>query len=208
MFMTLAEVRSTAELGLSLAEWIAADQAGERCFPHEFMYRILRSGKLEYQIDPVNSWLLAAAEKNLPMFVPGWEDSTLGNMYVGHCISGGVKNVHTVRTGIEYMMALADWYLASQNRSAMSGPSAFSKLPVASREISRFASCRCCIRICSVRTCHFGDISARPAIQPRVTVVIPGPFPMRKSHGASWASIPRNSLSKATLPLSLHSCLP
>ena len=44
------------------------------------------------------------------MFVPGWEDSTLGNMYAGHCISGDVKNVHTVRTGIEYMMALADWY--------------------------------------------------------------------------------------------------
>jgi hypothetical protein len=52
----------------------------------------------------------AAAEKNLPMFVPGWEDSTLGNMYAGHCISRDVKNVHTVRTGIEYMMVLADWY--------------------------------------------------------------------------------------------------
>ncbi len=93
-----------------LAEWEAADQAGERYFPHEFMYRILKSGKLEYQIDPKNSWLLAAAEKNLPMFVPGWEDSTLGNMYSGHCISGHVKNVHTVRTGIEYMIALAEWY--------------------------------------------------------------------------------------------------
>jgi len=93
-----------------LAEWEAADQAGERYFPHEFMYRILRSGNLEYQIDPANSWLLAAAEKNLPMFVPGWEDSTLGNMFAGHCISGDVKNVHTVRTGIEYMIELAAWY--------------------------------------------------------------------------------------------------
>ena len=46
----------------------------------------------------------------LPMIVPGWEDSTLGNMYAGHCISGDVKNVHTVRTGIEYMIRLADWY--------------------------------------------------------------------------------------------------
>jgi deoxyhypusine synthase len=44
------------------------------------------------------------------MFVPGWEDSTLGNMYTGHCISGDVKNVHTVRTGIEYMIELADYY--------------------------------------------------------------------------------------------------
>lgn len=93
-----------------LAEWIAADQAGERYFPHEFMYRILLKGELETQIDPANSWLLAAAQKNLPMFVPGWEDSTLGNMFTGHCISGDVKNVHTVRTGIETMMALAAWY--------------------------------------------------------------------------------------------------
>src|SRR5690606_29015941 len=65
-----------------LDDWVRADQAGERYFPHEFMYRLLRSGKLEphYQIDPRNSWLLAACEKNLRMFVPGWEDSTLGNI--------------------------------------------------------------------------------------------------------------------------------
>jgi deoxyhypusine synthase len=95
-----------------LKEWVSADQAGERHFPHEFMYKILCSGALEksYQIDPKNSWLLAAAKKNLPMFVPGWEDATLGNMYAGHCISGDVKKVHTVRAGIEYMMELAEWY--------------------------------------------------------------------------------------------------
>ncbi|MCC5869934.1 MAG: deoxyhypusine synthase family protein [Gammaproteobacteria bacterium] len=95
-----------------LEEWTAADQAGEAYFPHEFMYRILRSGKLEqhYQIDPKDSWLLAACEKNLPIIVPGWEDSTLGNIFASHCITGEIKRVHTVRTGIEYMMMLADWY--------------------------------------------------------------------------------------------------
>jgi deoxyhypusine synthase len=95
-----------------LEEWVKADKAGEHYFPHEFMYKILLSGKLKgsYQIDPKDSWLMAAAQKNLPMFVPGWEDATLGNMYAGHCISGDVKNVHTVRTGIEYMMLLAEWY--------------------------------------------------------------------------------------------------
>jgi deoxyhypusine synthase len=95
-----------------LKEWVRADQTGERFFPHQFMYKILLSGDLKasYQIDPKDSWLLAAAEKNLPIFVPGWEDSTLGNMFAGHCISGDVKNIHTVRTGIEYMMELAEWY--------------------------------------------------------------------------------------------------
>ncbi|HYO79265.1 MAG TPA: deoxyhypusine synthase family protein, partial [Thermoanaerobaculia bacterium] len=95
-----------------LKHWVEKDQQGKRLFPHEFMYEILRDGSIAdyYQIDPKNSWMVAAAEKNLPMFVPGWEDSTLGNMYAGHCISGDVKNVHTVRTGIEYMMALAEYY--------------------------------------------------------------------------------------------------
>ena len=93
-------------------EWMTADRAGERYFPHEFFYRILRSGKLEkyYQIDPKDSWLMAACEKDLPIFVPGWEDSTTGNVYAAHCIAGHIKNIHTVRTGIEYMMMLADWY--------------------------------------------------------------------------------------------------
>ncbi len=95
-----------------LEEWMDADAKEERYFPHEFMYRVIRSGKLEkyYQIDPKDSWMIAAAGKNLPIIVPGWEDATLGNMYAGHCISGDVKNVHTVRTGIEYMMMLAEWY--------------------------------------------------------------------------------------------------
>lgn len=95
-----------------LKEWMAADQKGEHYFPHEFFYKILQSPELQksFQIDVKNSWLYAAMERNLPIFVPGWEDSTLANMYAGHCISGDVKKVHTVRTGIEYMMELAGWY--------------------------------------------------------------------------------------------------
>jgi deoxyhypusine synthase len=93
-------------------EWRAAEAAGERLFPHEFLYRIILSGRLRdsYQIDPADSWLVAAAEKNLPMVVPGWEDATLGNMYAGHVLKGDLGNVHTVRSGIEYMTFLADWY--------------------------------------------------------------------------------------------------
>jgi deoxyhypusine synthase len=92
--------------------WTAAEAAGERYFPHEFMYQVLKNGSLadHYQIDVKDSWMYAAMEKNLPMVVPGWEDSTMGNMYAGHCITGQIENVHTVRTGIEYMAMLADWY--------------------------------------------------------------------------------------------------
>jgi deoxyhypusine synthase len=95
-----------------LKEWLSADEQGRRHFPHEFLYRVLLSGALEpfFEIDPKDSWLLAAAQANLPMFVPGWEDSTLGNVYAAHCLAKKFKSVHTVKTGIEYMMWLANWY--------------------------------------------------------------------------------------------------
>ena len=97
-----------------LEEWLAADARGERYFPHEFLYRVLRSKVLEpfYEIDPRDSWLLAASEADLPIFVPGWEDSTLGNVYAAHCLSGKLTSPHVVRSGIEYMVELANWYRA------------------------------------------------------------------------------------------------
>jgi deoxyhypusine synthase len=103
--------------------WEKADQAGKSYFPHEFFYQILLSGELEqyYQIDPKNSWMLEAAKKNLPIFVPGWEDSTLGNIYAGHVISGDIKNVHTMKTGIQYMMELADWYTETAKEESTMG---------------------------------------------------------------------------------------
>ena len=98
--------------GAIIEEWKNADAAGKQFFPHEYFYRIIKSGKLKkyYQIDPKDSWMVAASKKNLSIFVPGWEDSTLGNIYASYCITGEIKNVHTVRSGIEYMMVLAEWY--------------------------------------------------------------------------------------------------
>jgi len=95
-----------------LQQWRAAEEAGERKFPHEILRDLLRSGALKeyYQIDPENSWLMAATEKNIPLFVPGWEDSTLGNVFAAACMRGQIENPSTVRNGIEYMMELADWY--------------------------------------------------------------------------------------------------
>lgn len=94
-----------------LEVWTEAEIADERYFPHEFFYQLLLSGKLEkhYEIDPKDSWLLAAAQKNIPIIVPGWEDSTCANFFAAHCIQGHTLP-ETVKSGIEYMMFLADWY--------------------------------------------------------------------------------------------------
>ena len=91
--------------------WKDAEKKGERYFPHEYMYKMLLSGVLEqyYEIDPKNSWMLAAAEKNIPIIVPGWEDSTMGNIFASYCVKNELKP-STMKSGIEYMMFLADWY--------------------------------------------------------------------------------------------------
>lgn len=95
-----------------LEEWSQADKSGKSALPHEYLYNILLSGKLKklYQIDPKDSWLLAAAEKNIPIFVPGWEDSTLGNIFAARLMSGELKHQSLMKTGIDYMISLADWY--------------------------------------------------------------------------------------------------
>ena len=104
-----------------LEEWVRADQQGQRLFPHEFLWNVLRSGRLQssLQIDPKDSWLLAAMEKEIFLIVPGWEDSTLGNMYAGHCLRGKIRDPRTVRGGIEYMMQLAGFYQRTSSRHSL-----------------------------------------------------------------------------------------
>lgn len=100
--------------------WKDAELKGERYFPHEFIYKLLLSGVLEqhYEINPKHSWMLAAAEKNLPIVAPGWEDSTLGNIFAAYCIKGELKP-STMKTGIEYMIWLADHYTKTANQDGI-----------------------------------------------------------------------------------------
>ena len=91
-----------------VARWSSAP---EPQLPHAFLYDLLRSGDLEaaYQADPADSWLLAAAERDLPLYVPGWEDSTLGNIFAARSVEGGVSP-NAVLGGVHYMRHLIDFY--------------------------------------------------------------------------------------------------
>ena len=91
--------------------WKDHEEANDPLLPHQYLYELLLSGVLEehYQIDPKNSWMIAAAELNLPMVVPGWEDSTLGNIFASYCIKNELQS-STMKSGIDYMVYLADWY--------------------------------------------------------------------------------------------------
>ncbi|MBI5389121.1 deoxyhypusine synthase family protein [Candidatus Woesearchaeota archaeon] len=101
--------------------WKKADKEKQRFFPHEFFYTVLRSGVLKqyYEIDPKNSWLLAACEKNLPIFVPGWEDSTLGNIFVAHVRKGDLSNFQIMKSGPEYMNELISWYQENTQKNSV-----------------------------------------------------------------------------------------
>jgi deoxyhypusine synthase len=92
--------------------WQEAERTKKPRFPHEFFYELIRTGKLahHYQIDPRDSWLVAATEKNLPVWTPGWEDSTFGNFFVSQSFKGGLEGFSGVRTGFEQMQRLVVWY--------------------------------------------------------------------------------------------------
>jgi len=108
--------------------WKKADENNERYFPYEYMYQVIKSGSLKefYQIDPKDSWLVAACEKNLPIWTPGWEDSTLGNIFVALTKEGGrnyyneqIKNIQIVKSGLEQMSFLIDWYKENSKDAAI-----------------------------------------------------------------------------------------
>ena len=77
------------------------------------MYSVLDDPELaqHFQIDPANSWLLAAKEAGIPVFAPGWEDSTMGNMFSANVKLGNIAHHQCVKTGTEQFHHLMDWYL-------------------------------------------------------------------------------------------------
>lgn len=95
-----------------LSLWQKADNEGESYFPYEYMYQLLDlpSIRQSYEIDPKDSWVVAAKEKNLPIVTPGWEDSTLGNIFVSHVISGEISRYTVVKSGLEAMAFFVNWY--------------------------------------------------------------------------------------------------
>ncbi len=98
--------------------WEEASEKGESYFPHEFFYKILLSPEFEeyFDGDPDECWLLEAAKANLPIVVPGWEDSTTGNIFASHCkkTEGEKKlgKIHygVVKSGPQYMGYFYDIY--------------------------------------------------------------------------------------------------
>jgi len=90
--------------------WKNATARGERRFWHEYFYEMIMTiGSDLYEGDPAECWLLAAARANLPIVVPGHEDSTFGNIFASY-VKTGECSPNIVKSGIEYMAAFYDQY--------------------------------------------------------------------------------------------------
>ena len=92
--------------------WQKAEREGQSYFPYEYMYQLIRSSSISefYEANPEDSWVLAACQKNLPIWTPGWEDSTLGNLFVANLMLDAFSSFRIVRSGLEQMVAMIEWY--------------------------------------------------------------------------------------------------
>ncbi len=101
--------------------WQKAEREGQSYFPYEYMYQLIRSCSISgsYEANPADSWVVAACQKNLPIWTPGWEDSTLGNLFVSNLMSGAFSSFHIVRSGLEQMKAMVEWYRKNSQDEAI-----------------------------------------------------------------------------------------
>ena len=92
--------------------WQAAAEQKAARMPVEFMFDLLDDKDLvqHYQVPREHSWVAAAKDKGIPVFTPGFEDSTLGNIYAAHVIDGSVPNHQAIAPGTKQMEVLAKWY--------------------------------------------------------------------------------------------------
>jgi len=150
--------------------WKKADEKNERYFPYEFMYQLLDSEipVSDYQIDPKNSWMLAAKEKNIPIFVPGWEDSSMGNVFVAACMRGEISSPSIIKSGLETMEKMVNWYKeVSKNSSigfyqiggGIAGDFPICAVPLITQDLRE--KCRCWGYFCQISdsTTSYGSYS-------------------------------------------------
>jgi len=92
--------------------WQKADADKKSYFPYEYMYQLLELPSIQnrFDIDPKDSWVYAAKAKKLPIYCPGWEDSSLANIFTGHYVKKDISTLNIVKSGLEQMVHLIEWY--------------------------------------------------------------------------------------------------
>jgi deoxyhypusine synthase len=116
-----------------LKMWKDAEKKGERYFPHEYFRKLFSEGLIEPDpmANPKDCWAYAAYEKNIPIVIPGFEDSTMGNIFASYTYggkyrtdNGPVIDQSIMKTGLEYFTWMYDWYM----KESKDAPIAFLQL--------------------------------------------------------------------------------
>ncbi len=104
--------------------WREAEEKGECLHWHEFFFRLFERELIKP--DPTASvkdcWLYQAWKHGVHVVVPGWEDSTMGNIFTHATYSGAHEfleryvlekpiSSQVVKHNHEYMHSLAAWYM-------------------------------------------------------------------------------------------------
>lgn len=109
-----------------LKMWQEAQEKKERYFPHEYFKRLFEEELIQPdpQANPDDCWTYAAYEKDIPIVIPGFEDSTMGNIFAGYTYSGPHKqngdvvlDGTIVKSGLEYFHLMADWYMEESKKA-------------------------------------------------------------------------------------------
>lgn len=111
-----------------LKMWKEAQKNGQRYFPHEYFHRLF-SEKLispDSAANPNDCWTYAAYEKNIPIVIPGFEDSTMGNIFSSYTYQGKYRedknaalDQNIMKSGLEYFHFLYDWYMDTAKNSSI-----------------------------------------------------------------------------------------
>lgn len=109
-----------------LKMWKDAQKKGERHFPHEYFRRLFAEGliKPDKMANPEDCWAYAAYKKNIPVVIPGFEDSTMGNIFASYSYQGKHKpdksvtlDQNIMKNGIDYFGLMYDWYMEASKKS-------------------------------------------------------------------------------------------
>lgn len=99
--------------------WKDAQSSGERYFPHEYFRRLFKKRLIQPDpmANPHDCWTYAAFKKDIPIVIPGFEDSTMGNIFASYTYAGRYRSSPThlfdqsiMKSGLEYFTMLYDWY--------------------------------------------------------------------------------------------------
>lgn len=99
--------------------WSEAANNGESFCNWEYHYKLIRSGYFEGKnhVPMENSWVVAACEMDIPIYTPGVEDSTLGNMFCADVMLGHIKSHSAMKSGTQQFEHLTRWFMENDKDS-------------------------------------------------------------------------------------------